>query len=839
MGKSRYVRPDADVVCRAFGYFETCEARGIVEMDPILDELGIERRQLDVSTNRISWDAWAAICNRFTEAVGEEEAESSGYLVTEIEGFAGPLSAATGMFTAPESLYRVALTWLAPFMYRNLEFTYEPLRDGRLEVTARIPDDNRGSRGYMLMFQGALRTIPRLIDLDDALLETLTLDSHLGHWIITPPAERTLWGRVKRVASAVRSSDAVLAELDAQREQLSASWEALARTERSFRNALDQMPAGVGLYRDDEWIYLNPLLAEMIGDEMPTPQELIVGESMSDDMDAVEVEIDTPTGRRTALVATYHGVAFEGSEASMFVAMDVSRRVAAEVTLEKTRDTLKALMETTPDLIMRLDESGMLLDVVPGVDDSSPGWLSDSLGEKLEEVLSDRAAWLDLDEARDAFRRAIRTRRTERLDLCDPGPPRRYIEVRIMPAKSDILVVARDVTTRRTLEERLRQSERMVSLGTLAAGVAHEINNPLAYVIGNLSSVLETHADDLDEDLQKQLADALEGAERVSDIVGRMGSYSRRHPAERIEPVDLREAVLAALEMTSHAVQHTARIRTSFASAPKARGNQRAFEQVITNLVLNAAQAIDSAGGEGTIEIVTGTDDARQPFVHVNDDGPGMSEEVRKRVFDPFYTTKIGSGSGLGLAISQRIVIDHGGAIDIDSVPGEGTTITVTFQSMAEEENVEEVEHAATQPPATKLPDPVSPTGDRRRALVLDDEPRIAQIVKLSLRRQFDVTIANAADEALEVIDRSADDFAVIICDLMMPGIDGPTFYDAMIARHPHLVDRILFITGGAFTEATEAFLAQVENPVLQKPFRVDDIRRAAAGVVDANSGSE
>ncbi|MDP1828061.1 MAG: ATP-binding protein [Archangium sp.] len=266
------------------------------------------------------------------------------------------------------------------------------------------------------------------------------------------------------------------------------------------------------------------------------------------------------------------------------------------------------------------------------------------------------------------------------------------------------IVVVRDITERKELQARLILGDRMASIGTLAAGVAHEINNPLAYILGNLASamrqVTEHNAagaawlatgpanvpaalrltlDQLD-DCRDALGEAIEGAERVRDIVRDLKTVSRSDEADR-GPVDLERVVEAAIRMASHEIRHRARLVKHFAHAPVVRGSDGRLTQVFLNLLVNAAQAIpEGAALLNEVTVTIRTDARGRAVVDVNDTGQGIPPEACARVFDPFFTTKpVGVGTGLGLSLCRGIVSSLGGELTFESEVGKGTAFHVTL----------------------------------------------------------------------------------------------------------------------------------------------------------------
>jgi PAS domain S-box-containing protein len=376
------------------------------------------------------------------------------------------------------------------------------------------------------------------------------------------------------------------------------------------------------------------------------------------------------------------------------------------------------------------------------------------------------------------------------------------------PAVRGVVKNFRDVTDRKQMEARLVMADRMVSLGTLAAGVAHEINNPLSYVIANLDYVAG-RVSDMD-DVTEALEEAQAGAERVRSIVRDLKTVSRGDDVEQ-GAVDLHRVLDASANMAWNEVRHRARLRKEYAATlPPVVGNESRLGQVFLNLLINAAQAIpEGAADRNQIHLSTRVEGDRV-IVDVRDSGTGIPREHLARLFDPFFTTKeIGVGTGLGLFICQNIVTALGGEITVDSVPGRGTTMHVALRVAAQEPRA--------------VPAAPVPTGVRRRVLIIDDEPLIGAAMVRRLP-EHDVAIETSGLSALVRI-RAGETFDLILCDVMMPDMTGIALFEQLQKEAPALARRVVFMTGGAFTSAARDFLDRVPNPRLEKPIDMHNLR--------------
>jgi PAS domain S-box-containing protein len=379
-----------------------------------------------------------------------------------------------------------------------------------------------------------------------------------------------------------------------------------------------------------------------------------------------------------------------------------------------------------------------------------------------------------------------------------------------------------DVTDRKEFQLRLQISDRMASIGTLAAGVAHGINNPLAYVIANLDYVRnklsgvwsDLPAEDVRE-VRDLLEESMEGADRVRRIVGDLRSFSRQGD-DRVTAVDLSGVIERALNMAMNEIRHRARVVLLLDPVPRVLGTESKLGQVVLNLLVNAAQAIEAGNVENnSITVRTLLDKHGRPRLEIEDTGIGIPEEYLRRVFDPFFTTKpVGVGTGLGLSIAHRIVSEFGGEIGIESQHQRGTCVWLALEAAPLE---------AVAPPKQPTFPPPSGREHAARILIVDDEPAILRALTRVLAG-YQVTRALSGKEAVTHIEQSGP-FDVVFCDVMMPELSGIDVYERAKQVCPGQEQRIVFITGGAFTEQAAAFIDTIDNPKLGKPFDSGEVR--------------
>ncbi|MDI1446259.1 ATP-binding protein [Polyangium sp. 6x1] len=422
------------------------------------------------------------------------------------------------------------------------------------------------------------------------------------------------------------------------------------------------------------------------------------------------------------------------------------------------------------------------------------------------------------------------------------------VEVASAPAHFEggtaVISLCRDITTRIETEARVYQANLMNSMGTLAAGVAHEINNPLAYVTLNIALVTKKLEDlasasgargDVEtQSLARELlgfcGEALDGTERVAQIVRDFRVFSSANQEER-RPIDVRRVLDASIKVADNEIRHRAHLVRNYGDVPLVHANEARLGQVFLNLLVNALQALPQGSAQtNEIRVVTATHKVSgSALIEIRDNGPGIPPEIMNRVFEPFFTTKpVGVGSGLGLSICRSIVSAHGGRIEIESEVGKGTVVRVTLLP------AESVDLGGE--PRSEIPK-LAPVVPRLSVLVVDDEPALLSAIVRQLERNHDVDGRTSWKGALEALaDKRYD---AVLCDVMMPGVSGFDIHRSLCERMPESNERIVYMTGGAFTQEARSFLAQAPNRCLEKPFSpadLEEILRAIAPRARASS---
>ncbi|UVK36262.1 PAS domain S-box protein [Mesorhizobium sp. AR10] len=412
----------------------------------------------------------------------------------------------------------------------------------------------------------------------------------------------------------------------------------------------------------------------------------------------------------------------------------------------------------------------------------------------------------------DAFEAGMTTMQGSRIDTLVSA---RLITQAGRPA---MLAAVTDITRQREADaeiarqrETLYQSEKLSALGSLLAGVAHELNNPLSVVIGYSSMLKEFSTDSATVGRADKIHAA---AERCSRIVRTFLAMARKKPPTR-GTVDINEVVIASLELAAYSLRSAGiEIRTELEEGlASIWGDRDQLHQVITNLAVNAQQALLQVPHPRRLTIITTGENGAVEIV-VADNGPGMSETVRARAFEPFYTTKsAGEGTGVGLSVCHGIVTAHDGSIELDSTEGGGARFTIRLPSGKTEASA----------PATAGKAPPAPSA--ARILVVDDDVDIATMIAEMLRRDgHDVTIADDAHAALRAMRHERVD--LLISDIRMPGLDGPGLYRALEEVRPGLASRLLFVTGDTLAPEIDRFIGETGAPVIEKPLDPQGFRR-------------
>jgi PAS domain S-box-containing protein len=498
--------------------------------------------------------------------------------------------------------------------------------------------------------------------------------------------------------------------------------------------------------------------------------------------------------------------------------LSILRDVTERHRVDEARATIASVVEAASDAIIGVGPDGCISYWSPACARIFGYTAGEALGMKTRALIPDDVA-RDFDDVLAAMHRGESRQLRETVRLHKDGR-RVPVSATYAPIHKDgrlagVSVVMRETSDQQRVDEKLALADRLATAGTLAAGIAHEINNPLAALVANLEHIGGATAGD--DSLREPVADARSAAIRIREIVRDLRFLANPGDSSPTA-IDVRTVLQSTVRIAAQEIRARARLVEDYQPVPTVDANVARLGQILVNLVVNATQAIPEGGADDhEIYVGTRTDGAGRAVVTVRDTGAGIASEHLKRIFDPFFTTRpIGAGAGLGLAISHRLVSQLGGEIRVQSSAGRGSQFEVVLPPST----------AAAVPAAP--PEPISRSTTRARVLVIDDEPIVGRAVKRVLQVSHDVTAVTSARAALELI-AAGERYDLILCDLMMPHMTGMELHEQLTASAPEVAARIVFLTGGAFTPAARSFLDRISNPCFEKPFDAEQLRQLAA----------
>jgi len=500
----------------------------------------------------------------------------------------------------------------------------------------------------------------------------------------------------------------------------------------------------------------------------------------------------------------------------LLVSRNVTKSRAASRALEKVADFRRATLEAMPDAVTVFDRSMRIVDFKGALGVPIPMPAQSLVGANLRDMSHAPA-----DRIAEVLERAFVTREPQRFDYEAQveGAVRQRSAWAHRISDDEALWVVRDVTEEKAVAQRLAFADRMASLGTLAAGVAHEINNPLQYVLSNVE--LARSHDEATPEVRALLGEALDGLLRASSIVASLRTFSRAQEPERTT-VDVASVVHQALKLVAMQVKNRATLVVDAATTAAVSGSPTRLTQVVVNLLLNAVDALEGRDKRASVVRITTHHRALDRIaIEIADNGPGIGEHDRHRIFDPFFTTKpVGQGTGLGLSIASQIVRGSGGEIEVESSPEKGTLFRVLLPILPDRADVERAPASSPTPPPADLPP---------RILVVDDD----HLVRDSLGRllsKYRITIAESGEEALRAF--SDGEFDAALCDVAMPGMSGIELVREVASRWPGREGTIVLMTGGLVTDEQREELGPGAPIILNKPFSQRALADALAGAI-------
>jgi len=543
----------------------------------------------------------------------------------------------------------------------------------------------------------------------------------------------------------------------------------------------------------------------------------------------LETVILRKDGTRVPIEVAYTVVELDGQKAAVAFLRDITERKKTEEALRKSEGLFRKLVEAAPEAVLVTRDRRVVY--------LNPRFLRLLGYDRLEDFANRETT--ELVHPDDRFRLDER-QRIVAASTDDPAPMQEYrmlardgraVSVECSSLAIDfegapaILTFMRDITERKETQAQLIQTDRMATIGTLAAGVAHELNNPLTYVLLNLSTLdreLEQVIDDQEkrDRFRSRIATLQEGAERMASIVRDLRSFCRPN-APSPAPVDLRQVLESSINMAMNDLKDRARLVRDYGPVPPVVADGARLGQVFLNLLLNAAQALsEGSPNDHEVRVVLRADGPDRIRIEVSDTGHGIAPDIIDRVFEPFFTTKpVGIGTGLGLSICQSIVTSMNGLLTVESEPGRGSTFRVLLPLPAA---AQVAGHEAIY---------VEPSGAGARVLVVDDESAIAVALKKILELDHDVTAVTTGDQALRLL-LDGSNFDVILCDVLMPGTSGIDVYRQLESKKPEVAERMIFMTGASSMPRVSEFFRSIGNHHIDKPVDVPRLRRLIQDVV-------
>jgi PAS domain S-box-containing protein len=532
-------------------------------------------------------------------------------------------------------------------------------------------------------------------------------------------------------------------------------------------------------------------------------------------------------------LAAFAGLALLAGAAGLLAGrLGAARRRAVLEAAQAERAALEARLELLSrhanDMMLLADERQLLVDVNERLVEVT-GWSREELLGRPVRDLRDPATVADFD-ARTAEEiekgGLIFETRYQRKDG-STFPVEASVRTAVAGGRRFYQAIIRDISDRRKLELQLQLADRMATVGTLAAGVAHEINNPLAYLTANLDFALAelTAGRGGDPEVRGALAEARDGAERIRGIVAGLRSFARGQDSAR-ELVDVRRTLQTTVAMAQTEIRQRARLAMELGEVPPVLGSEHRLGQALLNLLVNAAQAIPPGDPDRhLVQASTSLAEDGRVAVEIADTGAGIPAAALPRIFDPFFTTRpVGTGTGLGLAIVHGIVHDMGGEVRVRSEPGAGSIFTVLLPPAR-------AAGAAAGGQAPAPPRTAEPPGPAR-VLLIDDEPLVLRAVERTLSPPHQVTTVADPAEGLRLAEAGGWD--AIVCDLMMPGLSGMELHARLAASRPEDAARVIFLSGDTFSDGAREFLERVPNARVEKPYQAAALRAAVAAAVAA-----
>lgn len=512
--------------------------------------------------------------------------------------------------------------------------------------------------------------------------------------------------------------------------------------------------------------------------------------------------------------------------------------------IEEHAAVYAAVVASALDAVIVVDETGIVLTINPAAESMFGFSCSEAMGKPIGALIVPdhlkQAHELGLARYRETRQPHVLGRRVEMEACCKDGriiPVELAITEVVLPDRRLFTANLRDLSTSRAAiaeierqRDALHQSEKLAALGSLLAGVAHELNNPLSIVLGQATLLREdATASDMPASMRDRVDRIETAAERCARVVRSFLSIARQRKAKR-RAIALAPLLDTSLELMLYGLQSGGIIvtRDYDESLPEVFADPDQVQQIVVNLLANAAQALEEVEGRREIRVSVGSGPEGKLRLLVADNGPGVPQEIAQRIFDPFFTTKPqGSGTGIGLSVSRGLAESQGGTLSLRATPDGGAVFEFSLPLAGAEREAE----AAEDPNVVDVGTTHTPGQQGPRAIVIDDEVEITILLAEVLRNAgYICDVATSGREGQAMIAANPGSYNAIVCDLRMPDIDGPKIFRWILDNHPALAERILFVTGDALGTAAGRFLAGSCRPVLEKPFAAADLVRLVGG---------
>lgn len=656
----------------------------------------------------------------------------------------------------------------------------------------------------------------------------------------------------EQLEDELRSARQRIAELEALETARKHAEEALRRSEERYRLITDNMAETVWLMDMNlRTTFVSPSVERTRGytpEELMTmpPDKLLTPRSLEMALETLSEELtEERLAQKDLHISRTLELEFYGKAGSTFwsevtatlirdtegrptgllgVGRDITDRKQVEEALSRSEERYRTILADVEDAYFEVDFAGNMI----FVDDSTCRLLGYSAKELIGMNYRSFTAEEDAQTVYQAFTHVYRTGEQVKNLSCRivrKDGITGFAEAAVFPLQNregriiGFRGVGRDVTERkraegerRELEQKAQLASHLASVGEMAAGLAHEINNPLTGVIGYAQLLMQKG---IPQDIRNDVERINDGAQRVAGIVRRLLTFARQQRLER-DYVNINEIIETTLALRAYELQ-TSGVKVSTYLDPRlpvttADGGQ--LQQVFLNLIINAETEMKSANGKGNLLIRT---EAANDTIRISfkDEGPGIAKENLQRVFDPFFTTREkGKGTGLGLSVCHGIITEHGGSICVESALGKGATFTVELPVVTKGK-----EKKPDEAPAEE-----SRSATKARILVVDDEPVVLSfLTELLTDEGYEVEAADNADDALERAKNQR--YSLILLDIRMPGTSGIELYDSIRKIAQSLAKRVVFMTGDVMGADTMDFLSQTKAAYLTKPFDAEQLK--------------